>query len=93
MKKFLFVIFFLALSCTNYTYDVDVLITGGTLHDGSGKKGFIGNIAVKNDTIFYVGKKQNFIAKDTIDASNKICLLYTSPSPRDAHESRMPSSA
>ena len=24
---------------------------------------------------------------------NYICLLYTSPSPRDAHESRMPSSA
>ena len=24
---------------------------------------------------------------------NNICLLYTSPSPRDAHESRMPSSA
>ena len=24
---------------------------------------------------------------------SKICLLYTSPSPRDAHESRMPSSA
>ena len=24
---------------------------------------------------------------------NWICLLYTSPSPRDAHESRMPSSA
>ena len=23
----------------------------------------------------------------------EICLLYTSPSPRDAHESRMPSSA
>ena len=23
----------------------------------------------------------------------KYCLLYTSPSPRDAHESRMPSSA
>ena len=23
----------------------------------------------------------------------KLCLLYTSPSPRDAHESRMPSSA
>ena len=30
------------------------------------------------------------------DARNeliKFCLLYTSPSPRDAHESRMPSSA
>ena len=25
--------------------------------------------------------------------SIKSCLLYTSPSPRDAHESRMPSSA
>ena len=24
---------------------------------------------------------------------NNACLLYTSPSPRDAHESRMPSSA
>ena len=26
-------------------------------------------------------------------ATIQICLLYTSPSPRDAHESRMPSSA
>ena len=26
-------------------------------------------------------------------ATYKGCLLYTSPSPRDAHESRMPSSA
>ena len=24
---------------------------------------------------------------------SSVCLLYTSPSPRDAHESRMPSSA
>ena len=27
------------------------------------------------------------------DANMISCLLYTSPSPRDAHESRMPSSA
>ena len=27
------------------------------------------------------------------NAQLKTCLLYTSPSPRDAHESRMPSSA
>ena len=27
------------------------------------------------------------------DGLCRICLLYTSPSPRDAHESRMPSSA
>ena len=34
--------------------------------------------------------------QDVIDLCNfraYICLLYTSPSPRDAHESRMPSSA
>ena len=29
----------------------------------------------------------------TCIAKKIICLLYTSPSPRDAHESRMPSSA
>ena len=27
------------------------------------------------------------------EANTNTCLLYTSPSPRDAHESRMPSSA
>ena len=27
------------------------------------------------------------------DASNKFCLLYTSPSPRDKRQARMPSSA
>ena len=32
------------------------------------------------------------LALDYIDGS-RTCLLYTSPSPRDAHESRMPSSA
>ena len=29
----------------------------------------------------------------TYEVVNSYCLLYTSPSPRDAHESRMPSSA
>ena len=28
-----------------------------------------------------------------LDSLNKICLLYTSPSPRDRQKSRMPSSA
>ena len=34
------------------------------------------------------GRKDLVLAKNTID-----CLLYTSPSPRDVEESRMPSSA
>ena len=29
----------------------------------------------------------------TPEGRARVCLLYTSPSPRDAHESRMPSSA
>ena len=37
----------------------------------------------------------DLISTTTIDNVDKgmNCLLYTSPSPRDAHESRMPSSA
>ena len=31
--------------------------------------------------------------KDTVDKANQLCLLYTSPSPRDLSTSRMPSSA
>ena len=30
---------------------------------------------------------------DYVELLKSTCLLYTSPSPRDAHESRMPSSA
>ena len=39
------------------------------------------------------------LSKQLLEAGDKVeeklwsCLLYTSPSPRDAHESRMPSSA
>ena len=33
------------------------------------------------------------VFEDCQNAIHKCCLLYTSPSPRDAHESRMPSSA
>ena len=35
----------------------------------------------------------NYTAKSTAQASYASCLLYTSPSPRDVEESRMPSSA
>ena len=37
--------------------------------------------------------KKNGKNLEMIHPEYKICLLYTSPSPRDAHESRMPSSA
>ena len=38
------------------------------------------------------GEFGDYILPDQIHILS-VCLLYTSPSPRDAHESRMPSSA
>ena len=72
MKKLLLLFVLFTLSCENEPTDVDVLISGGVIHDGTGMSGYIGNVAINNDTIFYVGKKNNFIAKKTIDASGKI---------------------
>ena len=43
----------------------------------------------KDTRMSYVKRYYDAISKHRIN----ICLLYTSPSPRDAHESRMPSSA
>ena len=38
-------------------------------------------------------EKERGITISTAHVEYETCLLYTSPSPRDAHESRMPSSA
>ena len=38
-------------------------------------------------------KVRDMIEQSGLDIDTRDCLLYTSPSPRDAHESRMPSSA
>ena len=35
----------------------------------------------------------NYSVQSIYTSGERTCLLYTSPSPRDAHESRMPSSA
>ena len=37
--------------------------------------------------------KLDSIQKDILNENTNICLLYTSPSPRDRQKSRMPSSA
>ena len=42
--------------------------------------------------ILRIEKHENLKAEWKIELI-ETCLLYTSPSPRDAHESRMPSSA
>ena len=42
---------------------------------------------------FLVGLSMKGETIEEITASAKVCLLYTSPSPRDKRQSRMPSSA
>ena len=45
------------------------------------------------DTRNSLKQNPNGLVFDLLGKSDKICLLYTSPSPRDVEESRMPSSA
>ena len=52
------------------------------------------NIEVFDGSLMPGGGAQGFlITKAWADANNITCLLYTSPSPRDKRQSRMPSSA
>ena len=48
---------------------------------------------LENQALHLLGQVVNEEAGENIVAMGMVCLLYTSPSPRDAHESRMPSSA
>jgi N-acyl-D-aspartate/D-glutamate deacylase len=59
----------------------DVLITGGTIYDGSTAKSFTGDVAITGDKITYVGPKATMTAKRTIDAHGMI----VSPGLIDAH--------
>ena len=67
--------------------DVDSLVTLFT----NDVVGYIDNDSQEPED-FYVTKTE-FISNRTGDDGQRICLLYTSPSPRDLSTSRMPSSA
>lgn len=47
----------------------DVVIRGGTIHDGSAGMPFVGDVAISGDRIVYVGTRAPMAAARTIDAS------------------------
>lgn len=49
----------------------DLVIRGGTILDGSGNDGYVGDVVIDGDRIVYVGKSRGDDAKSVIDASGK----------------------
>lgn len=58
----------LIFGCTE-PQSFDVLIKNGYILDGSGEKGFIGDLGINADTIAAVGKLDNAVGSTEIDAS------------------------
>ena len=48
----------------------DILISNGTIYDGSGSKPYVGSLAIKDDKIIYVGENTDFQADTVIDATD-----------------------
>jgi N-acyl-D-amino-acid deacylase len=58
-------------SATSAPPSHDVIIAGGTIYDGSGGAPYVGDIAIDDDRISYVGPHRPMAAKKTIDAAKK----------------------
>ena len=86
----IFVVFFLAATLVWFVHDKDIykrLKYNETFHQSSISKlnidSYSSDITITQGSSFRV----------KYYGDNSICLLYTSPSPRDRQKSRMPSSA
>jgi N-acyl-D-amino-acid deacylase len=53
------------------TKPYDVLISGGTIYDGSGGQPFTGDVAIRGDRIVYVGPHAPLTARERVDAHGK----------------------
>ena len=58
---------FLASACSRY--DVDTLIIGGTVYDGTGGTPYVADVAIAGDTVFAIGNLDSLSARVTIDAA------------------------
>ncbi len=59
----------------------DILIRGGTIYDGTGKPGYVGDVAVKGGKIAAIGKRVRGSATKIVDATG----LAVAPGFIDAH--------
>jgi N-acyl-D-aspartate/D-glutamate deacylase len=50
----------------------DVIIRGGTIHDGGTGPAFVGDVALRGDRIVYVGPRAPMPARQTVDAAGMI---------------------
>ena len=76
------------LNLIDETANDDNIIGRLKLNDYSGSSG-----RTQTTDSYYTRTKDDRKADDRIYRLRYVCLLYTSPSPRDVEESRMPSSA
>ncbi|MCH7575801.1 MAG: D-aminoacylase [Candidatus Marinimicrobia bacterium] len=58
----------LALIASSCAPDVDTLIVGGTIYDGSGNPPYVADLAISGDTIFALGNLDTLSAATTVDA-------------------------
>ena len=65
---FLFLAILFSLSCKTEKADFDFIIRDGIIYDGSGNNPFKADIGINSDTIAFIGKLSNAIAKNEIDA-------------------------
>lgn len=49
----------------------DLVVRGGTVYDGSGREGYVGDVVVDGDRIVYVGKSRGDTGKAIVDATGK----------------------
>lgn len=59
-------------SCSIQSIEVDVLIIGGTIIDGTGNESYEASIGINADTIAFIGEVDHVRASKTIDVTGLI---------------------
>ncbi|MDG1897414.1 MAG: amidohydrolase family protein, partial [Fuerstiella sp.] len=63
---------FIALSRTSYAQEIDILLRGGSVIDGSGSAAIVANVAIRDKVIVHVGDADDVKAAWTIDCTGLV---------------------